>query len=152
MFTRIASGFIISSSRAPINAFVLPVAGTCRVTTSASRSSVSSSRYSAPSSCSTSGPGRYASWYTIFMSKPRARFATSRPMRPRPTIPMVLPASSNTPSCMSVTFANSPRANALCPWVSRRDAAPAIKIVHSATVCASAPEDATVATGTAPVD
>ena len=78
MLTRYAVGFISPSSRSPIRCRVSSVSGTWSETTSAAASS-SSSWISGV--CTTSIPCA------------RASRATAWPIRPKPTMPSVMPAS-----------------------------------------------------------
>ena len=91
--TRTADGFISASSAAPSSGLPFSVAVECRVTTSDWARRVSSGTSGTPISCAFS-TGRNGSWPRSFASNARARAATREPTCPRPTMPMVLPASS----------------------------------------------------------
>ena len=82
------------------------------------------------------------------MSNARARFASSRPIRPYPTMPSVFPASSPISIRYIGSFDHSPLRTIASPAKTFRDATPASSSASSATVCDSAPLDATVHTGT----
>ena len=75
-------GFIARSAAASIRWWVLGVSGQCSETKSERSSSVSSGTPPSEPVCST------------VMSKPSARRATARPIRPMPMIPSVAPKTS----------------------------------------------------------
>ena len=88
VLTSTAVGFMTASSAAPMRWRVDSVSGTCRLTMS-ERSSNSSSVGTKP--------GRPVSCRVVWMtsmSKPTARWATARAIRPNPTRPRVAPCTS----------------------------------------------------------
>ena len=101
---------------------------TCRVTKSATSTRRSSVISSMPSSWARSADTN-GSWATSFMPNAWARWATSLPMRPRPTTPSVLSASS-TPSHFDRSHRPSTRAAWACGML--RAWASSIAIVCSA--------------------
>ena len=113
VFTRRAPGFIIRISFAPISPSVSGVRGRWIVTKSdctrsASRVGIISTPISFARSTLT-----YGSNAITRIPNPAARAATSEPTRPRPTSPIVLPASS-TPSHRDRSHRPSMRSECAC--------------------------------------
>jgi hypothetical protein len=90
---RYACGRIDRNCAAPIMPSVCGVSGTCSVTTSLSRSSVSRSASFAPNASARAAP-TYGSCASTFIPNAAARVATFPPIRPSPTMPSVFPNSS----------------------------------------------------------
>mgnify|MGYP003182722062 CR=1 FL=1 len=90
---RMASGFILASSAAPMKFSVSGVRGRWREMTSHSAKISSGAARVMPWALAYASSQK-GSWASTFMPKPWARWATLRPMAPRPRMPMVPPVTS----------------------------------------------------------
>ena len=136
MFSRMAPFFMEASSAAPSSG--RPACSRPAWSETASEAARSSGRlrYRTPWALAKAGSGR-GSVATSCMPKALARSATSFPMRPRPTIPSVLPRSS-TPMNPFHPPVRVPR----CPGTIPRATASSSASVRSATESCTAPNAA----------
>ena len=100
---KMAPGRISANSRRPIMRSVCAVSGSTTQTKSDPASKSSSATWRAPSAASTSGTASPFTYSTCMPNPSAARRATARPIRPMPSMPMVLPCTL-TPYWLSPTL------------------------------------------------